>query len=213
MDFVAPVGSSDPTSWVNGDRATGVKGSRVPHQAFTDSNAEVVNAIIAGGEVPDPNDLTQLSRVMFPGPADPPRAPNLPHTVYGIDGSQLIAHAVNTPIQWQVEKKNNLVDSTFDGTTLTVGAQDAGLYLLTFGILWFPQGAYGLSLYLYVNGVQIVNTGQTSTALVHLSRQLSLGVRLQQGDVVTFNSQSNLNFLTFSPDVGTAHLSIIKLSV
>lgn len=64
MDFVAPVGSSDPTSWVNGDRATGVKGSRVPHQAFTDSNAEVVNAIIALGKTPDANQLDQLAQAL-----------------------------------------------------------------------------------------------------------------------------------------------------
>lgn len=64
MDFVAPVGSTDPTSWVNGDRATGVKGSRVPHQAFTDSNAEVVNAIIALGKTPDANQLDQLAQAL-----------------------------------------------------------------------------------------------------------------------------------------------------
>ena len=64
MDFIAPVGSNDPASWVNGDRATGIKGSQVPHEAFTHSNSEVVNAIIALGKTPDTNQLDQLAQAL-----------------------------------------------------------------------------------------------------------------------------------------------------
>lgn len=60
MDLIAPVGSNDPTTWVNGDRAAGIKGSRVPFEAFTNANAEIVNAISQSGLTPDQSDLTQL---------------------------------------------------------------------------------------------------------------------------------------------------------
>lgn len=60
MDLVAPIGSLDPADWVNGNRAIGLKGSKVPHRAFTDANAEIVDAITRSGQTPDPDDLTQL---------------------------------------------------------------------------------------------------------------------------------------------------------
>jgi len=217
MDFVAPVGSSDPTSWVNGDRATGVKGSRVPHQAFTDSNAEVVNAIIAGGKVPDSNDLTQLSQVMFPGPADPPIAPNLPQAVYTADGLQTFAHGVPTNVTYATLIKNNLIDSIFDGVTLTIGAQDAGLFAVTCGIDFSGAGgASGVDFFIYTSGaVGLARDNRTASTASNLGTTLTYVDRFVAGSEI-YTTASWGAWVGSGSNTPTANLSrftATKLSV
>ncbi|MEJ1358358.1 MAG: phage tail protein [Candidatus Sedimenticola sp. (ex Thyasira tokunagai)] len=65
MDLVPPVGSADFNDWATGNEQTGAEGVSVPHEALTHPQAEIVNAIIAAGLEPDPEDLTQLQQAII----------------------------------------------------------------------------------------------------------------------------------------------------
>lgn len=65
MKYTAPPGSADPNaSYITGNPVTKVKGSPVPAEAVEHPQREIVNAIIAAGIVPDPEDLTQLTQAI-----------------------------------------------------------------------------------------------------------------------------------------------------
>lgn len=64
MKYIPPLGSTDPdTPYVNGDPATGKRGSIVPADAFNHVQAEILNAIEASGQTPSADNLKQLAGV------------------------------------------------------------------------------------------------------------------------------------------------------
>ena len=65
MQYVPPIGSVDPDApYVEGNPATGTRGSFPPARGFEATMREVVNAIIALGLTPDDGDLTQLGQAL-----------------------------------------------------------------------------------------------------------------------------------------------------
>lgn len=62
MKYIPPLGSTDPDApYVNGDPATGKRGSIVPADAFNHVQAEIINAIEASGQTPSADNLKQLA--------------------------------------------------------------------------------------------------------------------------------------------------------
>jgi hypothetical protein len=65
MQYVPPYGATDPNaSYVEGNPATGTRGSYPTATGYEAMMREVCNAITMGGLTPNPNDLTQLFQVI-----------------------------------------------------------------------------------------------------------------------------------------------------
>ncbi len=65
MDRVPPFGAIDPaTPYTDGNIAAGIEGSPVPAAFYNAVNAEICNAILDAGLVPDPQNLSQLAEAI-----------------------------------------------------------------------------------------------------------------------------------------------------
>lgn len=64
MRIYPPYGTEDGTPWINGNPATGERGSVIDGRAIDHSQQEIVNAIIRLGLTPDAADLEQLGKAI-----------------------------------------------------------------------------------------------------------------------------------------------------
>src|ERR1035437_4314211 len=65
MKYIPPYGSSDPNApYVNGNPATGTKGSTAPAGMMEYPQREVINAILAANLTPSNDDMTQLAQAI-----------------------------------------------------------------------------------------------------------------------------------------------------
>ena len=66
--------------------------------------------------------------------------PSLPHFAAVADGTQVFAHATATNVTFATTITDGLIDSTYGGTVLTIGTQDAGLGIMVGGIEFIGAG-------------------------------------------------------------------------
>lgn len=111
-------------------------------------NAALENLII------DPKRLhLAILELAFPGTDQPPKSPNLTRFHYYADGTQSFPDGTPVNVNCGVEVENNLVNSTYDGVTLTIGDQDAGLWGFLAGSDFVGgAGGFGIDHKIFLSG-------------------------------------------------------------
>lgn len=128
MKYAPPFDATDPNaSYVNGNPSTGVLGSIPPAPAFEEAQREILAVITAAGLTPTHADLTQLLQAL--GVLYAPAKARYWH-LWGASGT--IPSAVDTRMVNYSTELSNMPGSTINKTagTVTIGAADAGIYLL-----------------------------------------------------------------------------------
>ncbi|GAB5502766.1 hypothetical protein [Pyruvatibacter sp.] len=123
-------------------------------------------------------------------PASVPRSPNLPQLEAVADGSQLVPSNSETAIAFQTTQKNNFVTSTWDGTTFTVGAGEAGAYTIVGGARFNGTGT-GLSTRIFRNAGIIAQMVLGGTGSANHGHTLPAKRRLAVGDTIQIRSSQS----------------------
>lgn len=176
-NFETTYGDTAFADWTNGNRTTGVKGSRPPIEAVTHPMEELVHLVEFAGLTPDNADLQQVRKAI--------QAMTTEAVVSGLDvpgANQSITSGVSaTIITYGAADNNTLQHSVWSGSTLTIGAGDEGRWILAARVVVDPavsnvpmRAGIQLNTVEFVGGTNGGAPGYSSAITLAFSRRLEV---------------------------------------
>jgi hypothetical protein len=219
MKYQPPTGGAANDPYVGRNLGAGIQGSRVPPKAIEHPQRELVAIIAAAGITPLDTDVDQvlealdklyLRKGIGTSTTKAPKLPGILATGQAL--GTVTPSSVATKVDFTTITQNNLGSSTFTGAdTLTIGADEAGLWLVTASLHWAaPVGGSWASAGVYVNGSEVAsgilsqgNSGDAQIVPVTGFMKLSAGDTVsvygyqQTGSSQTIQASSRTRFSAF----------------